>query len=59
MDLFKAVYMFDNFHMKFNFKSKVSLDVLKNAIKYEMTSTFSSKMLPQRHMLSSICRFNL
>ena len=36
--------MFDIFHLTFNFKSKVSCDVLKRKMNVKSTSTFSSKM---------------
>jgi hypothetical protein len=53
------MYMFDKFHLMFNLKSKVSHDVFKNKNECQLTSTFPSKISPQRHMLSSACHFNL
>ena len=47
--------MFDNFHLTFSFKSKVSRGVFKNKNECQSTSTFSSRMLLQRHMSSSMC----
>ena len=41
------VCMFDKFHFTFNFKSKVSHDVLKNKNKCQVTYTFYFKMSPQ------------
>ena len=43
----QSVSMFDEFHLTFNFKSKVSRDVSKNKIECQLTSTFYSKMSPQ------------
>ena len=40
----QPVSMFDKFHLTFNFKSKVSSDVLKNKNESQLTSTFYSKM---------------
>ena len=51
-----AVCMFDIFHVTFNFKSKVSCDVFKKN-ECQSTSTFSSKILLQCHMLSNMCHF--
>jgi hypothetical protein len=50
--------MFDKFHLTSNFKSKLSHDVF-NLKKNECqsTSTFSSKISLQCHMLSSVCHF--
>ena len=42
-----TVCMFDNFHLTFNFKSKVSRDVFKNKNACQLTYTFYSKMSPQ------------
>ena len=53
-----VVCMFDKFHLKFNFKSKVSRDIFINKNEYQLTSTFSSKMSPQCHMPSSTCHFD-
>jgi hypothetical protein len=39
--------MFDKFHLTFNFKSKVSRDILKNKNECQLTYTFYSKMSPQ------------
>jgi hypothetical protein len=55
----QVVCMFDNFHLTFNFKSKVSHDVFKNKNECQLISTFSSKMSPQFHMPCSTCHFNL
>ena len=44
---YRAVCMFDKFHVTFNLKSKVSHDVFKNKNEYQLTSTFYSKMSPQ------------
>ena len=41
------VSMFDKFHLTFNFKSKVSRDVLINKNECQLTSTFYSKMSSQ------------
>ena len=57
--LLLSVCMFDKFHLMFNFKSKVSHDIFKNKNECHLTSTSSSKMLPQCHMPSSTCHFNL
>ena len=37
----------------FNFKFKMSRDIIKNKNECQLTSTFSSKMSPQYHMPSS------
>ena len=50
---FIAVYMFENFHPTFNFKSKVSGDVYKNKNDCQLISTFSSRILPRCLMSSS------
>ena len=50
--------MFDKFHLTFNFKSKVSRDVFNNKNECQLTSTSSSRMSPQCHMPSHMCRFN-
>ena len=39
--------MFDRFHLRFNFKSKVSRHHFKNKNECQLTSTFYSKILPQ------------
>ena len=39
--------MFDKFHLTFNFKSKVSRDVLTNKNECQLTSIFYFKMSPQ------------
>jgi len=54
----QSMCMFDKFHLTFNFKSKVSHDVLKNKNECQLTSTFLPKMWPQCHMPSGVCRFN-
>ena len=45
--LLPSVCMFDKFHLKFSFKSKVSSDTFKNKNECQLTSTFDSKMPPQ------------
>ena len=39
--------MFDEFHLKFDFKSKVSRDFFKNKNECQLINTFYSKMSPQ------------
>ena len=39
--------VFDRFHLRFNFKSKVSRHHFKNKNECQLTSTFYSKILPQ------------
>ena len=41
------MFMFDKFHLTFNFKSKVSRDVFRNKNECQLTSTFYSKLSPQ------------
>ena len=54
------VCMFDKFHLMFNFKSKVSRDVLSNKkwMSIDIYIFFISKMPSQCHMLASTCHFN-
>ena len=47
------------FHLMLSFKSKSSSDDFKDKNECQLTSTFSSKMSLQCHMLSSTCHFNL
>jgi hypothetical protein len=43
IDITKTLCMFDEFHLTFNFKSKVSHDVFKNKNGCQLTSTFLLK----------------
>ena len=56
--MMKLVCMFDKFHLMFNFKLEVSLDIFKIKNECQLTPTFSSKTSPQCLMLGSTCYFN-
>ena len=47
-----------NFHLTFNFKSKLSHDVFKNKMNVNWHLHFSFRMSPLRHMSRSMCHFN-
>ena len=51
--------MFDKFHLTFNFRSKVSRDILKNKNECQLTSTIYSKISPQFWLTQYFRKINI